>query len=147
MHLEADQESGFFREIPWWKRAFDMVCILIAAPLWLPLMAVIAVMVKLCSPGPVLFRQQRIGYRAQAFVCLKFRTMHFNAPTVGHEKHLSNLMSSGAPMVKMDAKGDNRLIPVGWILRSSGLDELPQIFNVMRGDMSLVGPRPCLKYE
>ena len=73
--------------------------------------------------------------------------MFVGADTGVHQGHLQNLMTSNAPMVKMDSKGDPRLIPFGLMLRSCGLDELPQIFNVLFGDMSLVGPRPCVPYE
>lgn len=73
--------------------------------------------------------------------------MNVNASTTGHQNYLAHLMASNAPMIKMDAKGDSRLIPFGTLIRATGLDELPQIFNVLNGEMSLVGPRPCLPYE
>jgi len=73
--------------------------------------------------------------------------MKMNADTTAHQAYLNQLMGSNAPMVKMDAKRDSRLIPGGWLLRATGLDELPQIINVLRGEMSLVGPRPCIPYE
>lgn len=106
----------------------------------------LATMIKILSSGPVLFRQDRIGLGGRRFVCLKFRTMHTNANTVAHERHVAELMRSNRPMTKLDGH-DPRLIPLAWVLRSTGLDELPQLFNVLRGEMSLVGPRPCTPQE
>src|SRR5439155_2739569 len=102
---------------------------------------------KCGSPGPVLFRQRRVGYRGQEFTCLKFRTMKHKANTEFHEKHTRDLIHSQAPMVKLDSRRDPRLIPFGAALRATGLDELPQLVNVLRGEMSIVGPRPCIPYE
>ena len=78
---------------------------------------------------------------------LKFRTMHVNAETRAHEGYFEQLMQTNCPMTKLDICGDARLISGGRILRALGLDELPQLFNVMRGEMSLVGPRPCTPHE
>jgi len=133
--------------IPRWKRTLDVAVILLALPLLLPLMIAIAFIIRLSSKGPVLFQQERIGYRGQKFMCLKFRTMYCGAETASHQGHLKNLMDSNTPMTKMDSRGDSRIIPFGKLLRSSGLDELPQLINVLKRDMSLVGPRPCLRYE
>jgi lipopolysaccharide/colanic/teichoic acid biosynthesis glycosyltransferase len=80
-------------------------------------------------------------------MCYKFRTMLVGADSKSHQAYLISLLSSNAPMVKLDTKGDSRLIPGGWLLRATGLDELPQIINVFRREMSIVGPRPCLSYE
>jgi lipopolysaccharide/colanic/teichoic acid biosynthesis glycosyltransferase len=133
--------------IPGWKRALDIIMVLLAFPLLLPLALIIAGLIRVVSSGPVLFKQERVGYRGRRFMCFKFRTMVVNADATVHQGHLNHLMSSNVPMVKMDAQGDPRVIPFGALLRSSGLDELPQLINVLRGEMSLVGPRPCLPYE
>jgi lipopolysaccharide/colanic/teichoic acid biosynthesis glycosyltransferase len=134
-------------QVPTWKRVLDCTLILIALPFWLPLGILIAAWVKLVSPGPALFRQERIGHMGARFRCLKFRTMKVNADTTVHREHLNHLMTSNRPMKKLDSTGDSRLIPGGLWLRSLGIDELPQIINVLRGDMSLVGPRPSTAYE
>jgi lipopolysaccharide/colanic/teichoic acid biosynthesis glycosyltransferase len=110
-------------------------------------MLVIAAGISLASRGPLIFRQERVGYRGRLFMCLKFRSMRCDADVRVHKEHLSQIMKSGAPMIKLDRADDPRLIPYGDLLRASGLDELPQIFNVLKGDMSLVGPRPCTSYE
>ena len=133
--------------VPRWKRFFDIVMVIMAAPFLLPLMVGVGILVRLVSPGPVLFRQERVGYLGQRFMCFKFRTMFVNADTTLHQGHLDQLMDSDTPLMKMDAKGDPRIIPFGRLLRATGLDELPQLINVLRGEMSLVGPRPCLPYE
>lgn len=132
---------------PTWKRALDIACCIAALPLLLPLVTIISVITKISSPGPVLFKQTRVGLRGKTFLCYKFRTMKMNAETNTHQAYLKELIGSNAPMVKMDTKKDTRLIPGGWILRATGLDELPQLINVLRGEMSLVGPRPCIPYE
>lgn len=133
--------------VPVWKRILDVVCILLVIPLLLPLGLLIAAVIKLGSRGTVFFKQERVGYRGRRFICLKFRTMVAGADTSLHQGHWNHLIDSNVPMKKMDVHGDPRLIPFGWLLRVSGLDELPQVINVLRGDMSLVGPRPCIPYE
>ncbi len=130
-----------------WKRALDVLLILLALPFLIPLALLLALLVRGGSRGPVLFRQERVGYNGRRFLCFKFRTMFVNAGSATHQGHLLQLMKSNTPMRKMDAEGDPRIIPFGVWLRASGLDELPQLINVLRGEMSLVGPRPCLPYE
>jgi lipopolysaccharide/colanic/teichoic acid biosynthesis glycosyltransferase len=125
----------------------DIVCIVIASPVLVPVMLLISVLIKLGSKGPVLFYQERVGHLGQRFLCLKFRTMVTDADTSVHEGHCARLIDSDLPMVKMDSHGDSRVVPLGRQLRATGLDELPQVINVLRGDMSLVGPRPCLPCE
>ena len=132
---------------PFWKRCLDILCLLLAAPTVVPLMLFLWGFIKIVSPGPAFFKQERIGLGGKKFLCLKFRSMKVNADTGVHQSHLKDLIKADVPMTKMDSKGDSRLIPFGSILRSSGLDELPQLVNVLKGDMSLVGPRPCTPYE
>lgn len=140
------EREGTVTEIPRWKRVLDVVCIVMAMPVVLPVGLLIALLVKIASPGPVLFYQQRVGHLEKRFRCMKFRTMRVNAETEVHANHLAQLMTSNVPMTKLD-KHDSRVIPFGRVLRATGLDELPQLINVWRGEMSLVGPRPCVPYE
>lgn len=129
--------------IPVWKRMLDCICILLSIPVCLPLMMAIALWIMIVSPGPIFFQQERVGYRRRHFMILKFRTMKVNVETLSHQRHLEQLMASDRPMAKLDAAGDPRIIRGGRVLRALGLDELPQLLNVLRGEMSLVGPRPC----
>lgn len=133
--------------IPLWKRVLDIVIILFVLPLLLPLAVFVAALIRAVSTGPIFFKQERVGYLGRRFTCLKFRTMFVGVDSAVHQGHLHDLINSDAPMTKMDSRGDQRIIPFGLLLRSTGLDELPQIINVLRGEMSLVGPRPCLPYE
>lgn len=134
-------------QAPLWKRLLDITCIALAAPLLVPSAIFLALLIKLVSPGPALFKQERVGFRGRRFLCFKFRTMVANADARQHAGHVVQLMASGRPMVKLDTAGDKRLIPGGALLRALGLDELPQLLNVLKGEMSLVGPRPCIAYE
>ena len=133
--------------MPAWKRALDIVGALFGFTLILPLFLLIALFIKIVSPGPVFFKQDRIGYLGKLFTCWKFRTMKLNADTSTHRKYVSKLMGCEKPMTKLDLDEDTRIIPLGTFLRQLGLDELPQLLNVMRGEMSLIGPRPCMPYE
>jgi lipopolysaccharide/colanic/teichoic acid biosynthesis glycosyltransferase len=133
--------------LPLWKRALDIALILLFLPGLLIVGTIVALIVKFGSRGPILFRQKRVGYKGTQFTCFKFRTMEVNAETVSHRNHTEQLIRSQAPMVKLDAQSDPRLVPFGTVLRATGLDELPQLLNVLRGDMSIVGPRPCIPYE
>jgi lipopolysaccharide/colanic/teichoic acid biosynthesis glycosyltransferase len=143
-----NQELNAKREgAPLWKRAFDLACVLVASPFCLLLGCAIAVGIKLHSKGPVLFKQERVGLDGQRFTCLKFRSMKHDVDPTPHQNHLRQLMREESPMTKLDVHGDTRLITLGKLLRATGLDELPQLINVWRGEMSLVGPRPCLPYE
>ena len=143
----AELPAPLYPGLPVWKRALDLVLILLTAPFWLPLMTLTAIWVGTTSPGPIFYRQPRIGFRGRRFMIVKFRTMKVNADTSTHERYLEHLMIADCPMIKLDAQGDPRLIVGGKILRATGLDELPQLFNVLAGEMSLVGPRPCTVRE
>jgi lipopolysaccharide/colanic/teichoic acid biosynthesis glycosyltransferase len=125
----------------------DLTILLFCLPGLLLIGGLVALIIRLGSPGPILFRQRRVGYKGQEFVCFKFRTMSVNAETESHRRHAQDLIKSQSAMVKLDAHRDPRLIPLGSVLRACGLDELPQLFNVLRGEMSVVGPRPCIRYE
>jgi exopolysaccharide production protein ExoY len=135
--------------IPWWKRSIDLTCCLIALPFLCVIAAFMAFYLRLVSPGPVFFKQERVGYKGSRFMCFKFRTMQTGADTKNHKAYCDSLIGSRAPipMVKLDSKGDSRVIPGAWILRATGVDELPQIINIFRREMSVVGPRPCIQYE
>jgi exopolysaccharide production protein ExoY len=143
----SESEIPAASDSPRWKRILDCTCILLSLPFWLSLVILVALWIKIASPGPIFFRQERVGCRGKRFMILKFRTMKVNVETHSHERHLEQLMQADCPMTKLDASGDPRIIPGGRILRATGLDELPQLFNVLRGEMSLVGPRPCTPHE
>jgi lipopolysaccharide/colanic/teichoic acid biosynthesis glycosyltransferase len=130
-----------------WKFALDITCILLALPFWLPLMILLILVTRIASPGPIFYRQERVGLGGRHFSIWKFRTMKVSAETQTHEHYFRELMAVDRPMTKLDAYGDPRVAPFGRFLRASGLDELPQIFNVLCGEMSLVGPRPCTPNE
>lgn len=147
MFTQAAMSIGSPRRIPHWKRVFDVTCILMTLPVWLPVLLLVMAWIKLVSPGPIFYRQQRVGYRGLRFMIFEFRTMHVNAETRTHEDYFAHLMNTDTPMTKLDAWDDVRLVRGGRLLRASGMDELPQLFNVLRGEMSLVGPRPCLPNE
>lgn len=112
------------------KRVLDIVFVIAAAPLWVPLMAVLAVLVKVTSRGPVFFKQKRYGRSGKKITIYKFRSMYIAAPCDVPTHLLENSQAY--------------ITPVGRFLRKSSLDELPQIFNILKGELSLVGPRPAL---
>jgi lipopolysaccharide/colanic/teichoic acid biosynthesis glycosyltransferase len=124
--------------IPRGKRAMDLVISLAAMPLILPVLGLCALAVRLDSPGPILFRQQRTGLHGVRFGMYKFRTMVANAEEL--KPSLAHLNIMTPPDFKII--DDPRITRVGKFLRKTSLDEAPQIFNVLRGEMSLVGPRP-----
>ncbi|GAB4251380.1 MAG: hypothetical protein Kow00109_27120 [Acidobacteriota bacterium] len=136
------------------KRATDVAGSLTLLVLLSPLMLLIAFLVKVTSRGPVLYRQTRLGQYGKPFQFLKFRSMYTNADPTLHEKYIEEYIRQGKnAAVGPDGKPifklvrDPRVTPVGRVLRKLSLDELPQLFNVLRGEMSLVGPRPPIPYE
>lgn len=133
--------------VPAWKGILDTVWVIASLPLAIPLILLVALWIRLVSRGPALFRQDRVGLGGRRFTLYKFRSMYQGVATTDHELHVGRLVKSGSPMVKLDLIGDSRLILGGCFLRTTGLDELPQLLNVLRGEMSLVGPRPCLPEE
>jgi exopolysaccharide biosynthesis polyprenyl glycosylphosphotransferase len=147
----AGAEAGSYRL----KRSLDIVGAIAALLLLSPLMLVIAAAVAASSPGPVIFRQVRLGKRGVPFTFYKFRSMYCHADDQVHREYVAKLINGNLeeinqgeatkPLYKM--QDDPRITRVGRLLRKTSVDELPQLFNVLKGDMSLVGPRPPLPYE
>jgi exopolysaccharide biosynthesis polyprenyl glycosylphosphotransferase len=137
------------------KRLLDAGGSLAALAVFSPLMALIAAAVKLSSKGPMFFRQVRIGQYGRRFTFLKFRSMYVNSDARIHEEFVRNLIrgengagtTGGAGQTVFKLQDDPRVTPLGRFLRKTSLDELPQLFNVLKGEMSLVGPRPPIPYE
>jgi lipopolysaccharide/colanic/teichoic acid biosynthesis glycosyltransferase len=136
------------------KRVMDVVGATLMLIACMPLFAAIALAVKLTSKGPVLFRQDRIGQYGRRFTFLKFRSMCVNNDESEHKEYVKQLIAGVAQGVQTangesvyKLAGDKRITPIGKFLRKTSLDELPQFINVLRGDMSLVGPRPPVPYE
>jgi lipopolysaccharide/colanic/teichoic acid biosynthesis glycosyltransferase len=151
INVRSKIDPFYVRPFPLWKRAFDIFGAVVGLILLSPILVAIGVFIRRVSPGPVLFRQTRIGKGGKPFEFLKFRTMHPNVDTTVHREYLAELIGggetaeNGQPMIKLE--DEHRLIPYGQLLRSSCLDELPQLVNVLKGEMSLVGPRPPIPYE
>ncbi len=133
------------------KRVFDFFVALIAIILLSPIMALVALAVKLDSKGPALFHQERIGLGGKPFQVYKFRSMRIDSDDAVHREAVKKFMQGqqigeeGGNKYKLAR--DPRITRVGAFIRATSLDELPQLFNVLRGEMSIVGPRPALRYE
>ena len=125
------------------KRAVDIICASIALILLSPIMLITAILIKLESSGPVIFRQTRVGKYGQPFTCYKFRSMTINAES--EKKKLMAMNEADGPVFKI--KDDPRVTRVGDVIRKLSIDELPQLVNVLQGNMSLVGPRPAVPEE
>jgi exopolysaccharide biosynthesis polyprenyl glycosylphosphotransferase len=141
LHVRRTRVSG-----PWWtaKLAIEWLLALMAVLMTAPLLIGIAAAVRLNSRGPAVFRQVRVGRHGQLFSCLKFRTMYVGAEHRRHELRMLNINSDG---LLFKVRDDPRVTPVGAVLRRWSLDEVPQLFNILAGHMSLVGPRPALPTE
>jgi exopolysaccharide production protein ExoY len=129
------------------KRLIDILLALFGIILLAPLLTICFAAVAVTSPGPVLFRHRRVGFNGRPFYCLKFRTMVMDAP-----QRLQQLLGSDPAAAAEWANScklryDPRITPIGNLLRVSSLDELPQLFNVLKGEMSIVGPRPVTEEE
>ncbi len=139
------------------RRAFDVVFAGVVILLLAPLLAAVAIAVRLDSPGGALFRQRRVGHEQREFTLFKFRSMRLDADPRGHQEYVTALINgSNEDEDRLPEGGkkdlyklavDNRITPVGRWIRKWSLDELPQLFNVVRGEMTLVGPRPAIPYE
>jgi lipopolysaccharide/colanic/teichoic acid biosynthesis glycosyltransferase len=151
LELSAPRNPSPVREAI--KRALDILGSLVLLAVLSPLFLLIAILVKLKSPGPIFFRQVRIGQGAKPFTMFKFRTMRVDADRTLHHEFVTRFIKSGGQPQELGENelfkivNDPRVTSVGKILRRTSLDELPQFWNVLRGDMSLVGPRPPLAYE
>ena len=137
------------------KRAIDIVGSILALIAFSPMLALIAVAIKATSKGPVFFKQQRVGQHGELFTFLKFRSMRVDNDSSVHEEYVKKLIAGQAERKPANGNGngvykltnDSRITRVGAFLRRTSLDEMPQFLNVLKGDMSLVGPRPAIPYE
>ncbi len=144
----ADIMSVMAPSLPPWKRGVDVVLSSLLLLGLSPLFFLMGLFIKTVSRGPVFYRHERIGRLGRPFTMWKFRTMRVNCDNSVHQDYLKTLIRTGQKtMQKLDEGQDRRLIPFGRIFRKTCIDELPQLINVFLGDMSLVGPRPCLRYE
>lgn len=125
------------------KRTIDILCSLAGLLLLSPVLIVVSILIKLESDGPIIFSQDRIGYKGEKFKMYKFRSMVVNAEEL--KKKLAEQNEMSGPMFKM--KNDPRVTKVGKFIRKTSIDELPQLINILKGEMSLVGPRPSLPKE
>jgi lipopolysaccharide/colanic/teichoic acid biosynthesis glycosyltransferase len=135
--------------LPGWKRSLDVAISSLLLLALSPLFFLVGLFIRTVSRGPVFYRHERLGRLGRPFTMWKFRTMRINCDNGVHADYLKTLIRNGQSqaMKKLDEGSDDRLIPLGRVLRKSCVDELPQLINVLLGDMSLVGPRPCLRYE
>ncbi len=138
--------------LPLWKRAMDIAVSLICLIVLSPVLGIAALLIKITSPGPVIFRQERVGYLGHHFILYKFRSMTIADAHAEHESFMKHVISgegdeADEPMLKEKTGGHARTTWIGRILRNTCFDEIPQLINILKGDMSLVGPRPPIPYE
>lgn len=133
------------------KRSVDIVGSIVGLILFSPFFVILPVLIKLYSKGPVFFRQDRIGRNGERFKLIKFRSMYLDNDDIIHREYVTKLIKGQFDQTTSKGvykiQGDPRVTPIGRYIRKYSLDELPQFFNVLKGDMSLVGPRPPIKYE
>ncbi len=152
VHKQRNKAENFYR---FWKRIMDIVGSIVAIILFSPIILLICLIIKLTSKGPVLFKQTRIGHLHKPITFLKFRTMKHNSDHQIHQEYVKKLIegtdeslnqgSEEKPIYKLH--NDPRVTRIGHCLRKTSLDEIPQLFNVLKGELSLVGPRPPIDYE
>ena len=130
-----------------WKRPLDLALGSVAAVVLLPLFAVLAIMIRIDSPGPIFFRQERVGRDGTSFRIWKFRSMYDKSGDVPHRDAAAAWFAGTPKDGHYKSPSDPRVTPVGRFIRKTSLDELPQLLNVLAGEMSLVGPRPAIAYE
>lgn len=138
-------EPVFRCRYPLWKRTFDLSIASAVLLFCLPVFLSVALFVKLVSPGPIFFKQARVGYLGRRFTLWKFRTMHVDNNVGTHRAYMQTVINNNRPQIKLE--NDPSIIPFGKYLRASGVDELPQLLNILKGEMSLIGPRPPIPYE
>jgi exopolysaccharide production protein ExoY len=129
------------------KRLIDIILAISGIILLAPLLVICFVATVVTSPGPALFRHRRVGFNGRCFDCLKFRTMVTDAPDRLHQLLKSDPLAAAEWVTNRKLRHDPRVTAIGAILRKASLDELPQLFNVLKGDMSIVGPRPVTDEE
>jgi lipopolysaccharide/colanic/teichoic acid biosynthesis glycosyltransferase len=134
------------------KRIVDIIIIILLMPVFAVFLLLIAIAIKLYSPGPLFYRQQRIGKDGKPFMMLKFRSMHVGSSSTSHRQFMQRMIRENidpkqAGIKVMKLEDDPRITRPGKLMRKLSLDELPQFINVLRGEMSIVGPRPPLPYE
>ncbi len=156
-HLTGKENSGYIFDespqslenflvvrIPLWKRTIDLIGASLLIILFLPVCVITIALIEIISPGPIFFKQVRTGYLGKPFFIWKFRTMYLNVDSSLHANKICEEFENDLVLSKV--KNDPRIYPFGNFLRNSCIDEIPQLINVLKGEMSLVGPRPELPY-